>query len=377
MASVTIGDVVICSAIEMLQLHECIDTRVFCESSNGINAEISTHFSSTLRMSATSPAQINQFFRDLTGLLGPLVGYLSVTSIDARADKSTSDFIAKFINTTGFVNGGYIPMFGKFIPSAVYAPLCKYLAMKSGIGPRPQSHPQMYHAYPNPDGANGTHIFVDGADLVLHVHHVAVGDHHNVTYPNILEGGHYVYTNVTMSRILGHDSHTDMLAQMTINSNGQGGVLTTAGIIHFNNNITVTVPHAEHSLCVRFHGRFIANTLWRGTYNVNEFDPSPHTHGFFESIIHFGTLSRLDSLTSIWAGAIGSLEGTILTNAAAGNLAAFGGTGIFSQSCLHIIAQDASYVQGKTRIGKNMVSKLLSVLHSIFIMHQLVDRYMG
>lgn len=123
-------------------------------------------------------------------MLGPLVGYLSVTSIDARADKSTSDFEAKFINTTGFVNGGYIPMFGKFIPSAVYAPLSKYLVMKSGIGPRPQSHPQMYYAYPNPDNDNGTHIFIDGADLVLHVHHVAANVHHNVTYPNILEGGH-------------------------------------------------------------------------------------------------------------------------------------------------------------------------------------------
>lgn len=97
----TVGDVVVSTAICVMQLSDILDNRVFLGTSNGMNTEVTVNFLTTLKAGGSSSGQILMFFRELYGLMVPLSALLSQGVITDPASRSNTEFIMRFINTTG------------------------------------------------------------------------------------------------------------------------------------------------------------------------------------------------------------------------------------------------------------------------------------
>lgn len=174
--------------------------------------------------------------------------------------------------------------------------LCKYLTLKSGVGPRPATVSSISKAFPDfPDQlrAHGSgRLYRNGEDIVVVLrgaegnNPVPADNVYNVLYDTTLVCIFFGYYNVTTERRYAGVDHQDgdeaaNMTHLSMTVNGNAGQIQKSGILRFTNAITLSGKGSNTVL--RFHGTLTysnASATWRGFHQLSDFDPMPYLLGY-------------------------------------------------------------------------------------------------
>lgn len=360
----SLDSLIVCVAANALQYYEFVTTEQFYGVTSGSNTVASNCFTVPLKMTGSRPDQLKETIRGMYSTLGELIGFLARNDPTVMYARLNLQFL-RYAQCMGMDNGSYMMRMGKYKPGAIYAPLSKYFAMDEGVGPRPFASEPVLPTFTSPDVPEEgvfASLAIDGDGVIL----VARGDPVEVEVPPELNGHVLAYKKVSRATIDEIPSTEDGIADLTMEISGFNSFIPRCGLLDFTRG-TIQLGGFAGTKVLKFSGVFYAmadEDMWLGNYGENMFDGNVYIAAVSELRVRGGAQNHMSRVNQIWSRCIRNCRD--LQPGPQNGLLGFVGHAIFSNGCMEVIRQDASYLPGRAGSGKAHLSRVLSLLYAIY-----------
>lgn len=251
-------------AAEFYQYYELICKSQFMGVSSGTNLTASNYFGATLNVSICSPSALISAFRDLSGALPELVGYLATQNPFAPSGNMNNAF-SLYTACSGTTNTQYMLHMGRFHPNAEFAPLAKIFSMRMGSGPRPTSIPTgapMFQEIPA-ILPNSAYLYPDGSDMLF----IQNGSAEHVQIASSVNQMQFFYNSVKRSSYPGVVHNDAGIGGLILEGNDGINCLHKSGVIDCQNPLTIRGKDTSTVLSFTGCGVTRSDQLsWTGIY---------------------------------------------------------------------------------------------------------------